>query len=185
MAMPPNTIVIECVMSNLLIHYSSRPLQEVVSVTQQGEPFGKPKGLWVSVGDAWRRYNWDHREDPVHKRQFKACVYANRIRLTLEANLLFISNHDELDRFNLHYGRAWASPNVPDGRVIDWTAVAEGYQGIVIAPYLRDRAEDTRGMWMPETIWYWSWACASGCIWDEDAVANVASELVMVWNPNF
>ena len=173
-----NTVASKFIMKNRLIHYSSRPLDEVVSVAQRGEPFGKPEGLWVSVGDAWRRYNWDRRGNAVNRLQFEACAYANHIRLTCEANLLFISNHDEFDRFNARYGRTWVNDNVPDGRVIDWTAVAEGCQGIVISPYLQDRAERPGGMWMPATIWYWRWACASGCIWGADAIADIVGEPV-------
>ena len=142
------------------------------------EPFGKPNGLWVSVGDAWRRYNWELRQDPVHKLQFKACVYANHIRLAPEANLLLINNCDEFDRFNDRYGRAWNNPNVPDGRLIDWTAVAEQHQGIVIAPFLRHRAWDANGKWISRSVWYWTWVCASGCIWDADAVDDFAVEFL-------
>ena len=163
---------------NRLIHYSSRPIEGVTSVTQKEEPFGKPNGLWVSVGDAWRRYNWELRQDRVHKLQFKACVYANHIRLAPEANLLLINNCDEFDRFNDRYGRAWNNPNVPDGRLIDWTAVAEQHQGIVIAPFLRHRAWDANGKWISRSIWYWTWVCASGCIWDAGAVDDFAVEFL-------
>ena len=172
---PQNTSTKGRVVRNRLVHYSSRPLEAVKSATQKRDPFGKPNGLWVSVGDAWLRFNRDRREDPINRLQLEACVYTHHIRLTQDANLLCISNNDEFDRFNAQYGRTWIDGNVPDGQVIDWTSVAEKHQGIIIAPYLRDKAEDTRGM--PRTVWYWSWACASGCIWGAEAIACIVSEL--------
>ena len=50
---------------------------------------------------------------------------------------------------------------------IRWDRVAERYQGIVIAPYHWSRRM------ADHTFWYYGWDCASGCIWDAAAVAEL------------
>ena len=55
-------------------------------------------------------------------------------------------------------------------RYIDWPAVATDYPGLIIAPYQWScrMSEFTR--------WYYGWDCASGCIWNADAIARVTEE---------
>ena len=67
-----------------------------------------------------------------------------------------------LDRFTAEYG-----DNERYCRMIQWDRVAERYQGIVITPYIWSRRLE------PETHWYYPWDCASGCIWDGEAVESI------------
>jgi hypothetical protein len=60
--------------------------------------------------------------------------------------------------------------------VIDWMRVAEKHEGILIAPYLGERLtepneflESHKEEWWR---WYYSWDCASGCIWNPNAVSE-------------
>lgn len=46
----------------------------------------------------------------------------------------------------------------------DWIDVASRYSGIEIAPYQWKRRIH------PSTFWYYTWDCASGCIWDLSAI---------------
>ena len=62
---------------------------------------------------------------------------------------------------------SWRSDHLRDYGCIDWRLVAEEWQGIVIAPYLWERRFDS------DARWYYSWDCASGCIWDHRAIAAI------------
>jgi hypothetical protein len=50
---------------------------------------------------------------------------------------------------------------------IEWRKVAERFDGIIIAPYIWQRRLDL------ESSWYYSWDCASGCIWNASAVREI------------
>lgn len=65
--------------------------------------------------------------------------------------------------FSQQYGQTpdWSKHYV---YYIDWDRVASKHDGIIIAPYCwQQRLKD-------ETFWYYSWDCASGCIWHPRAV---------------
>lgn len=141
------------------------------AVAQEREPDTKPRGLWVSVGDGedgWRA--WCEAESFGLKR----FQWVSEITFTDAANILWLSGADEIDRFHAEYvkGRdyerkpGWRWP--PRG--IDWAGVAMKYDGIVIAPYVWERRHcETAG-------WYYSWDCASGCIWNPAILTIVRSE---------
>lgn len=47
---------------------------------------------------------------------------------------------------------------------IDWVKVKPLYDGIIITPYQwRCRLD-------PDIFWYYSWDCASGCIWNLETI---------------
>jgi hypothetical protein len=48
---------------------------------------------------------------------------------------------------------------------IDWVRVAAEYAGILIAPYQRPVRH--------EIMWYYTWDCASACIWDTSIIERV------------
>lgn len=48
---------------------------------------------------------------------------------------------------------------------IDWQAVASDHDGIIISPYNWPARH--------EMIWYYPWDCASGCIWNADAITSI------------
>ena len=50
---------------------------------------------------------------------------------------------------------------------LDWQAVAQNWQGILIPQYLWSMRLNSRH------AWYYSWDCASGCIWNPEAIAAV------------
>jgi hypothetical protein len=148
-----------------LLHWSVNPLEKVENreqaplVEPRFEYFRKPKGLWVSVGDgkdSWRA--WCESEE-FGLRRLANCT---QVIPAEDAKLLWITTLDEIDAFAEKYGvKAEFAPS------IDWLAVAYDYQGVLIAPYFYERRLE------PSYSWYYGWDCASGCIWDANAVAKL------------
>lgn len=139
-----------------LIHYSEKSLASVYSVAQDDcHSNFKPSGLWVSVeGDA----DWPSwcRDENFHLGRL---THQTEIILAPTANILRISDAAGLDEFTKEF--AYSSYGV------NWPAVAEKWQGIIIAPYCYERRL------AGHATWYYTWDCASGCIWDAAAVAEL------------
>lgn len=141
-----------------LMHFSSKPLGPIYSVKQSTTEHWKPRGLWVSVegnGDGWRTWCEDE--------QFGIGELAYDVTLAPNANILRIQSVDQLDAASHEY-------KVEGGRftyALNWPLVATSYQGLIITPYLWERRLTEH------TNWYYTWDCASGCIWDAEAVASV------------
>jgi hypothetical protein len=153
-----------------LIHYSEKPLGQLWSVTGQLVPefqYQKPAGLWVSVEgeDDWKQW-CEGAEFEVARLQVK-----NVIELKPDADILWLRTELQLDEFTKRYGMpglmAKKFPDLFRSLVIDWSRVAKEYQGLVISPYQWSRRMDEF------TSWYYGWDCASGCIWDVDAIERV------------
>lgn len=134
-----------------LFHYSSQPfvLDRTRTYTQR---HFKPCGLWLSVGDDWKQW--------CEKEEFHLAGLTHRTPIVLrsDANLRVISDLFQFDTFTAKYQNQWA-PFDP----IDWPRVVEDYDGIIIAPYFWDRRM---------THWYYSWDCASACIWNIKCLFN-------------
>lgn len=147
-----------------LIHFSDAPLSRVLSVEQSNEPHFKPNGLWVSVegnGDGWK--DWCEGE----QWNLERFAYANRVQLKNGANILRISSadgiHDLTGRYSSTAARSFTY------LMLDWRRVSDEYQGIIIAPYIWECRLSERSRW------YYAWDCASGCIWDSDAIEAVTT----------
>lgn len=148
-----------------LIHYSSRPLLAVESfpIADQPESF-KPKGLWVSVEgpDDWK--SWCEAEDfPLSN-----LALQHEVALSESANILRLSSLQEINRFtDLYIAPVKYHISFIDRSRLDWKNVAGTYDGIIIAPYVWEcRLNDL-------SPWYYSWDCASGCIWNANAVKKI------------
>lgn len=153
-----------------LVHYAARPFTgPLQSATQSGGGMAnglwKPHGFWFSVedggGDGWRE--WCEAERFALDRL--AC--AHDVVLAADANVLHIVGETAIDDFTREF--TGEMPDIDLGRhnPIDWPAVAERWQGIIIAPYVWNRRLDGNAGW------YYSWDCSSGCVWDAAAVASV------------
>jgi hypothetical protein len=144
----------------ILVHYSAMPLGEIKPAGQPNvlSPYAKPKGLWVSVESDQDRWNgwreWCEREQSA----LGKFEHAAHIHLRDDAKIKLVSGPSGIDPFTEQF----SSPQ--DGsHCIDWKSVAKSYSGIVISPYL----------WEPrprKPSWYYAWHCASGCIWDANAI---------------
>ena len=142
-----------------LLHYSSVPLREF---RDPGEPRGlyKPAGLWVSVGTAWAEWC------EVEQYNRSGFSHVSEVVLRRDARILCMGSGEQLDEFTALYGKEGSHPLLL--KEISWPRVAEDFQGIIISPYVWERRL--------ELSWYYGWDCASGCIWDGDAIAEIISK---------
>ena len=149
-----------------LIHYAAEIVDSVnpCCYLQDPEFEFKPSGFWVSVetGDpddrTWK--DWCIAEEFSLER-FR---YAYEVHLMPDANILRIGTVAEM------YGlmRTFWNPKATSRyEAIDWGAVASAYQGILIVPYQYQLRLH------PDFSWYYTWDCASGCIWDVSAIARI------------
>lgn len=141
-------------------------------------PIGKPRGFWVSVEgneDGWA--DWCRGENF----RLEELVYEYEVKLKPDARILYLSTQEELRDFTKKYYDPDGIMNKVSQEVhaendfgfpasvhdIDWPAVARKYQGIIIAPYIYSCRLS------PPTDWYYTWDCASGCIWNARAIESV------------
>ena len=144
-----------------LIHWSEKPITSVCDTVQTSMNF-KPDGLWVSDEDAEQSWSsWCESEMP----HWINLPYVYEITLNPNANILFISTIEELDNFNDHYIIDSSKRQKIHFDAISWQILAQDYDGILITPYHLSRRYDL--------MWYASWDCASGCIWNAIAVSKL------------
>lgn len=160
-----------------LSHYSKSPfIFDKQYRYRQDRPrgYGKPAGMWVSVDGEMDWPEWCLSEE------FGIQHLATRYRVTLREghNVMWIGSAGQIEAFHNKFSvesdlsriyqanDPFAGEFTHNQRVIDWHAVKDaGYDGLIIAPYqwsLRLRGPH----------WYYGWDCASGCIWNIDAVES-------------
>lgn len=150
-------------MMNRFLHYSAKTITSIHSQVQSPDItwHKKPYGLWITVegDDGWKKWCVDNGfgEDRL--------AICHEVILSETCNVLWLDSADGIDEFTRRYGR-------PDRdrqsiRQIDWRKVSEQYQGIVIVPYIWSRRLGAG------TDWYYGWDCASGCIWDANAIRYI------------
>lgn len=147
------------------IHYSKKPLKKVYSINVRRQRINpKPTGLWYSVegvGNGWK--SW------CEAGQFAVDRFKSQTEIFVDFDLIkVISSVDELDAFHEEFHDY--IPGTQFGQFINWIEVTEQYSGIEIAPYQWDRRLSRK------CLWYYGWDCASGCIWDKQAI-NIAPKL--------
>jgi hypothetical protein len=150
-------------MRRKLRHYCDEPLERIRSVTQVDTRDGfKPAGLWVSaVGrDDWAAWCKAERFRDIGRQM------AFDLELAPEHRILVMPARMTLEAFTRRYGfrRTLGDHTMRDPN-ISWEAVARDWQGLVIAPY--------QWAYRTDLLWYYPWDCASGCIWDADAVKAI------------
>lgn len=143
---------------------------------------GKPHGTWVSVpGDR------DWRDVAPDMGFFPHGGYVHTFELDT-SRVLVIDTLDALDRFHQSHcadprsmterARGAGLRSGDDARDdardpmasfhVRWARVADRCDGVIIAPYQRERRHDY--------LWYYGWDCACGCIWQPRALTWVRSE---------
>ena len=117
----------------------------------------KPHGVWYSDGQQDNWLNWCCGEDCQHFLR----RYLYRLELD-RTSMLVLKTEQDLKDFTQQYGThelGWEFV-----REINWPQVQQRFTGIEIMPYQwNSRLE-------PATSWYYSWDCASGCVWQPEAV---------------
>lgn len=161
-------------MTERFLHYSEAPLTERHHASQRDpenrRPF-KPSGLWISVEGPhdWRQWCESEGFNPDRYRYQTVIELTGRGRrpvLTVRPDGLMRftmgnRNHNSpLNNIGLPPSQGGV-PAVSDIYAIDWQIVARRYSGIIIAPYSFEHR------WT--LMWYYTWDCASGCLWDADA----------------
>lgn len=143
-----------------LVHYSRAPVAVARSAAQDDPFHHKPIGLWLSCDDfepSWR--DWCVGESFA----LENLTHVHDVTLSPKASILRLSSVADLDGFDETFG------NGKDARfdicTIRWADVAQQYQGIIIAPFIWERRLSL--------MWYYCWDCASGCIWDAEAVSSI------------
>ena len=132
------------------MHFSYKKIIEIENKTQSNAPAPKPNGFWVSCENSdlgWKEWcetnDFDGNWD-----------YSYKVYLTQHANILLLENSQQIKDFSEKYSAGdW---------IVDWKEVAKIYDGIIIAPY----------QWSCRlnVSWYYTWDCASGCIWNAKAI---------------
>jgi len=142
-----------------LSHYSrSRLTKDKLQFDKFGGNWCKPRGFWVSVDGKQDWKEWCVNNNFGISR----LKYRHRVELSTIANVLHIAHEYQFVIFEKMYEANSAHINS-----IDWKAVAEKHDGIVIAPYFWSRRL--------LSLWYYNWDCASGCIWNLDVIASISS----------
>lgn len=149
-----------------LIHYSDEPLTSVRDVEQAGEKYEwhdgrKPVGLWVSVegSDDWASWCASEQFGDI------ASQHATLVRLHENHRVLILDTSDAMQIFHQRYGYRSEIMRSQHSARVDWPAVSRDHDGVVIAPY-----QPEHRLWSPLSGWYYTWDCASGCIWRGRAV---------------
>lgn len=139
----------------ILIH-NTKEKELVISNRNQRSDY-KPNGLWYGIGNEW--LDWCKSEMPDW-------IYLYNYVLELNmAKILLITNLRQFNQFNNEYSFR-PCKEIQSLCYIDWKRVALKYSGIEISPYLGKRRL-CRG-----SSWYYGWDCASGCVWNKEAVLS-------------
>jgi hypothetical protein len=136
--------------------------------------YGKPNGFWVSDDSDHGWADWCLAEEF----RLDGLRYRHRVTLSESANILGIHNGEQLevfheiysveDEFSRSFNRSYDYHDKKHYWPINWHAVAEKYDGIIITPYLWSHRLDGPS-------WYYGWDCASGCIWNLAAIESVTA----------
>ncbi len=149
------------------IHHSSEPVVLDNNRSYLMNPLAhkgfKPRGLW---------YSWDGEQswaEWCESEQFRdtSRQYAYRVLVMDSVDILKLETPKDILTFTYDYPKK-LYPGA-HSTVIDWETVMKDYDGIEIFPY----------QWSlrlhHETLWYYGWDCASGCIWN---LKDVRLELI-------
>lgn len=158
------------------VHYSCDPTELIVYDADQepdraGRGLFKPRGLWITpYGQRDNWFEWCRAEE------FRNADlnYVHDVTFAAGANILNISSLQGLDAFSKEYAiNIWADKDdmTPNWMYCDWKRLAEKYHGIIISPYQYARRMMMHGG--KRNDWYYSWDCASGCIWGADAIESI------------
>lgn len=150
-----------------LRHYSSVEIDKVVIQPNKSRYVrdDKPHGFWVSVSGKNDWPSWCESEG------FRPgnLIHEHAVILTQNSRILHLGCDDAIEEFTMEYGVRDMTSVRYRYRSICWDRLYDKYHGIIIAPYSWELRN------LEFTSWYYGWDCASGCIWDVDAIASIQS----------
>lgn len=149
-----------------LIHHAQHVMRGPIRCPAQGEfptGLGKPNGFWFSVQGHmdWERWCRSHRW------RLKALRYQYLITLDPAYPILLIDTERKMQWFDEVFSvvPGWAREyDIMDYKMIDWEPICWAWAGIIIAPY--------QWAYRHGLSWYYGWDCASGVVWNEDAIVG-------------
>jgi len=122
----------------------------------------KPGGLWLSDESDYGWKAWCEAES------FGSLAHVYKCIVNME-DILHLSTSKELEDFTHQYPFVFADPRFKKlnyfKEQIDWVKVMKTYTGIVITPYVYESRFTL--------MWYYVWDCASGCVWNLDAIESI------------
>ena len=160
-----------------LVHWSHKIVTEVKGSHQseKNRGIGKPHGFWVS-DESRGAYGWRTwcRSEGFRPYGFR---YEHHVELADNAKILYLRTAKDIDDFADEYKAdselnktmaelphaEWGGASIYE---IDWKRVAKKYHGIIITPYQWKQR-------LGRHMWYYSWDCASGCIWNARAIKSI------------
>lgn len=113
----------------------------------------KPSGLWYGIDDSWINFCKNNCKEKIQPLKFE-------IEIDLEKIFIMKDNYD-LASFLTGYGNQFY--HSMDSFIINWREVSKIYSGIEIPNYSLIKNE----------YLFRGWDCASGCIWDKDAILAI------------
>lgn len=171
-----------------LLHYTKDPvfILDRQRVAQASVDM-KPKGLWVSADgeygwkqwceeEGFRKENLAHEWEIVLKPDVECWVWRPVIntrkingavlspkdwREHTNGGILHLDTELSIDLFHKVYGEEDRSFGVR------WSRLQDHVDGIVISPYQWGKRMDR------DKLWYYTWDCASGCIWNPEIIESV------------
>lgn len=167
-----------------LFHYSSCEVKELLPNFHDrhwkhyGYTTMKPHGLWFSVEDYEDDQNW---KTWCEGEEFRLGNLKYKHRVTLKPNnkVLVLSTPEEIVNFGLKYAgndvedfynssimKELGYPYEPYVYLLKFEDMIQEYDGLIIAPY------EWSCRLAGQCSWYYGWDCASGCIWNLDAVES-------------
>lgn len=144
----------------MLSHYSDQPTFDLRPASYLQSAEFKPSGLWLSVDGAEDWPYWCGKEGF----RLTALAYRHQFVLNDASRILMVTDTNGIDALSQGYGASAYSFG------LDWSRLAREFGGLIIAPYQWERRLCS------SSRWYYSWDCASGCIWDVSTVGYVGSE---------
>lgn len=124
----------------------------------------KPHGLWISVDGEYDWPSWCKSEGfHLGKIRYKVDIPdLSKIYICQSAEDL-----DELTRRYIDHSMIYPGEThyMNSSTFIKWHEISQHYAGIIIAPYIWERRM--------ELMWYYTWDCASGCIWDPSVIKSI------------
>jgi hypothetical protein len=140
--------------------------------------YHKPLGLWVSDEDdyGWRSWCLDN------DFRIENLRYAHKVELEPGANILHLKSKHEIAEFGLFW-KSRAEPfrsmereirlklpgHQPHIYSLNWPEIRKRYDGILITPYQYTIFDPI----LDRHMWYYGWDCASGCVWNFEAIKSI------------
>lgn len=143
----------------ILSHFTYYPFIFDPNRTYKDPTVFKPNGLWLSDESDYGWKKWCMSNDW----NLPGLKFETRFELVHPKDVLIIQGNKDIQEFQAKYKLGPGSKAYLDDW-IRWSEVKKDFAGIIITPYLWEyRLSYGYG-------WYYTWDCASGCIWDLSVV---------------